>query len=343
MSNRFSLASDNVAPVHPAILAAIERANHGPAPSYGHDAWTDAAVSRFRSVFGDGTEVLVVANGTAANVLGLRARVDSYHAVLCAETSHLWRDECSAPEHFLGAKLVPIDSPDGKLTPELVRPFLRGFGFVHQAQPRAISVAQPTEWGTVYTEAELRALADLAHEHDMIFHVDGARLANAAVALGVPLGRLGADAGVDVLSFGGTKLGLLAAEAVLFFGPPSGGRSAFYRKQAMQLLSKLRFFSAQLEALLAGDLWHELAGHANAMATRLGAGLAAIDGFELVRPVQTNAVFVRMPETAVEPLRREADFYLWDPADSVARLMTAWNTEPEPIDRFVAAAAALAR
>lgn len=342
MPSRLSLASDNAAPVHPAILSAIERANEGYALAYGHDAWTKAAVERFRSVFGERTGVSVVVSGTGANVLALRACVDSYHAVLCAETSHLWRDECNAPERFLGAKVVPIETPDGKLDPDRVRPLLRGFGIVHHAQPRAISVAQPTEWGTLYSEQELRDLAELAHRHDMLLHVDGARLANAAVALDVPLGRLGADLGIDVMSFGGTKAGLLAAEAVLWF---DGGdaRTAFYHKQMMQLVSKLRFVSAQLDALLADDLWRELAGHANAMAAHLAAGLEALDGFEIVRPVQTNAVFVRIPRAWVRPLQRAASFHVWDEQGSIARLMTAWCTEREQIDRFVETAAELAR
>lgn len=337
-----SLASDNAAPVHPAILAAIERANHGSALAYGHDPWTEAAVSRIRSHFGEEVEVLLVFNGTAANVLGLRAVVDSHHAVLCAETSHLWRDECSAPEFFLGAKIVPIDTPDGKLTPERVRPFLRGFGVVHHAQPRVISVAQPTEWGTLYSLDELRALSALAHEHQMLFHVDGARLANAAVALDVPIGCFGSELGIDVLSLGGTKLGLLGADAVILFDPQLGSRAAFHRKQAMQLGSKMRFVAAQFEAMLEHDLWRELALHANAMASRLGEGLAQQTRLSIVRAVQTNAVFVKFPEELIAPLGQHATFHIWDPAQSVARLMTAWDTRPEDVDRFVAATARLA-
>lgn len=343
MSPDPSFVSDNAAGIHPSILEAIERANRGAALGYGDDDWTEAAMGRLRAVFGPEVEALLVFNGTAANVLALRPFVDTHHAVVCARTSHLWRDECNAPERFLGAKLVPVESPDGKLTPELVRPRLHGFGDVHHAQPRAISVAQPTEWGTVYTLDELRALAELAHAHDMVLHVDGARLANAAAALDVPLGALGAGCGVDALSLGGTKLGLLGADAVLYFDPAAAARAGYYRKQAMQLASKMRFLAAQLEAMLAGDLWRELAAHANAMAARLGRGLAVIDGVERVRPVETNAVFVRLPEAAVEPLGRHAAFHLWEPGSTVARFMTAWDTEPERVDRFVDAAAEIAR
>jgi threonine aldolase len=338
----FSLASDNAAPVHPKILAAIERANRGPALAYGNDPWTAAAVARIRDHFGAHAEVLPVWTGTAANVLGLRAVVDSYHAVLCAESSHLWRDECNAPEQLLRAKLVPIDTPDGRLTPDLVKPLLRGFGGVHHAQPRVISVAQPTEWGTLYSLEELGALASLAHENDMLFHVDGARLANAAVALDVPLGSFGSEIGVDVLSFGGTKLGLLGADAVVLFDAALAERTAFYRKQAMQLGSKMRFVSAQLEAMLVDDLWRELAAHANAMAARLGSGIAPIPGFRPVRPVETNAVFVEMPPALVAPLQQHASFHEWEPSSSVVRWMTAWDSRPEQIDGFVAAAAELA-
>lgn len=338
----FSLASDNVAPVHPAILAAIERANRGPAPSYGDDPWTVAAVSRLREHFGARVEVLPVWNGTAANVLCLRAVVDSHHAVLCAESSHLWRDECNAPEQLLRAKLVPIGTPEGKLTPDLVKPLLRGFGGVHHAQPRVVSVAQPTEWGTLYTLEELRHLAALAHENDMYFHVDGARLANAAVALDVPLGSFGSELGIDLLSFGGTKLGLMGADAVILFDPALAERSAFYRKQAMQLGSKQRFVAAQLEAVLDGDLWRELAARANAMALRLGAGIREVPGFTQVRPVETNAVFVEIPAALVAPLQQHASFHLWDAPHGIVRWMTAWDTSPERIDGFVAAAASLA-
>lgn len=340
MPSRFSLASDNAAPVHPAVMAAIQRANEGPALAYGHDDWTEAAIERIRSVFGESTEALFVFNGTAANVLALRTVVDSYHAVLCAESSHLWRDECNAPEQVLRAKLVPIPTPDGKLSAELVEPYLRGNDAVHHAQPRVISIAQPTEWGTVYTAQEIRALADLAHANAMFLHVDGARFANAAVALDSTLGDLREAAAVDVLSFGGTKLGLLAADAVLLFDSGLADRAAFYRKQAMQLASKMRFIAVQFDEMLSNGLWRELARHANAMASRLAEGLTAINEFDIVRPVQSNAVFVRVPQLRLEPLQRVADFHVWDPDRSIVRLMTAWNTEPEQIDHFLAEAVA---
>jgi len=333
-----SFASDNVAGVHPAIMAAFADANRDHALAYGHDQWTETAIDRLRQVFGATAEPQLVFGGTAANVLALRPFVDSFHSVLCARTSHLWMDECGAPERFFGCKLVPIASPDGKLTPELVRPELGVMGAVHHAQPRAISVAQATEWGTLYQPDELRALADLAHEHDMILHVDGARLANAAAALDLPLGAFGAEAGVDVLSFGATKNGAMFAEAVIYFDADVARRAGYLRKQGMQLASKMRFLAAQVDAMLAGELWRELAAHANAMATRLGDGLAPLAGVELVRPVQTNAVFARLPPAAIPTLQAHTFFHVWKPDQSICRLMTAWDTRTEDVDSFVAAA-----
>jgi threonine aldolase len=330
-------ASDNAAGIHPRVLAAIETANRGRALAYGHDAFTETANARLRETFGASAEPLLVFGGTGANVLALRTMVDSYQSVVCAASSHVWVDECSAPERFVG-KLVPIVTANGKLTPEAVREVLHGFGDVHHAQPRAISVAQATEWGTVYRPEELAALAEVAHAHDMVLHLDGARLSNAAAALGLPLGAFGRDAGVDVLSFGGTKNGLLAAEAVIFFDPELARRAGFHRKQLMQLASKMRFLAVQIETLLEGELWRELASHANAMARRLGDGLAALPGVTLTQPVETNAVFAALPPTAIAPMQAAGYFHMWDAARSIGRLMTAWDTEPAEVDAFLTAA-----
>jgi threonine aldolase len=333
----FTFASDNAAGVHPRVLAAIEAANAGHALAYGHDPHTEALQARVREIFGAEAETLLVFGGSGANVLALRSLVDSYQSVVCAASSHVWNDECSAPERFVG-KLVPIATASGKLTPEAVREVLRGFGVVHHAQPRAISVAQATEWGTVYRPDELAALAELAHGHDMVLHLDGARLSNAAAALGLPLGAFGREAGVDVLSFGGTKNGLLGAEAVIFFDPEIARRAGFHRKQLLQLASKMRFLAVQLSALLDGELWRELALHANAMASRLGDGLASLPGVALTQPVETNAVFAALPPAAIAPLQARAHFHVWDSARSIARLMTAWDTDPADVDAFLAAA-----
>jgi threonine aldolase len=337
-ADRF-FASDNAAGVHPAILDAIAAANGGHALAYGHDRWTERAARQVSDALGGAADVLFVFGGSGANVVALGALVESHGAVLCAESSHLWRDECAAPERFLGCKLMPIPAADGKLTPDLVQARLRGFGVVHHAQPRAISVAQPTEWGTLYTAGELRALADLAHRHGMVLHVDGARLTNAAAALGVPLRALAADARVDVLSLGGTKAGLLAGEAVVWFGGEATGRAEYVRKQAMQLPSKLRYVAAQFEALLAGELWRTVATHANAMAARLGAAIADLPGVTLAQPVQTNVVFAGVPSDRIARLQREAGyFHVWDPDRAIVRLMTAWDTSPDDVDAFARAA-----
>jgi threonine aldolase len=333
-----SFASDNAAGIHPAIMEAIAAANRGHAIAYGHDEHTAAAIGALRDAFGEAAHPLLVLTGTGANVLALRALVDSYQSVICAATSHLWLDECAAPERFLGCKVVPVATPDGKLTPELVRPYLTGFGFVHHAQPRAISVAQPTEWGTLYSTDELAALAELAHGHGMILHVDGARLCNAAAALEVGLGALAGEVGVDALSFGGTKAGLLAGEAVIYYDAEAAARAVYYRKQSTQLASKMRFVAAQLSALLTGELWREIAGHANQMAARLGAGLAALPGVELVRPVETNGVFARLPADRVADLQARAFFHMWDQTSSIARLMCAWDTAEADVVGFLGAA-----
>jgi len=330
--------SDNAAGIPPALMAAIAAANRGHAPAYGHDPWTEAATARVRDAFGGAAEVLFVFGGTGANAVGLRPFIDSYQAVICAASSHLWLDECGAPERFLGAKLVPVPSPDGKLTPTAVEPFLRGFGVVHHVQPGAISVAQPTEWGTVYTPEELRALGDLAHAHNMVLHVDGARLSNAAAALDLPLGAFGAAAGVDVLTFGGTKNGLLGGEAVILFDAGQAARAAFFRKQGMQLASKMRFIAAQFEALLTDPLWHRLAANANAMARLLGDGLADLPGTQVIHPVQTNVVFVAMAPAAMAALQARHPFHTWDQARSIGRIMTAWDTEPDDVTGFLEAA-----
>lgn len=335
-----SFGSDNGAGVHPRVMAALEGVNRGHARGYGHDRFTAEAVERLRQVFGADAEVLLVFGGTGANVLGLRALVDSYQAVVCAESSHLWRDECGAPERLVG-KLLPVRTADGKLTPDAVRAELFGFGEVHHAQPRVISVAQATEWGTVYQPSELAALAELAHAHDMLFHVDGARLANAAAALDVPLGALAHDVGVDALSFGGTKNGIMCGEAVILFDRELATRAGFYRKQTAQLASKMRFLAAQMTALLEDDLWRELAANANAMARRLADGLAPLPGVSLAQPVESNAVFLALPPDSVAPLQERGHFYLWDPARSIGRLMTSWDTTAADVDDFVAAAASI--
>jgi threonine aldolase len=331
--------SDNHAGVLPAVLEAIAAANVGHAHSYGDDDWTARAERRFREHFGDGASAFLVFNGTAANVVGLRAMTRPYEAVICAETAHLNVDECGAPEWNAGLKLLPVGTPDGKLTPDLVAPRLVRFGDEHAVQPRVISISQSTELGTVYSVEEVEALADLADDHGLLLHVDGARLANAAAALDVPLRTLTTDAGVDLLSFGGTKAGLLAGEAIVVLRPGLDGAMRYLRKQSMQLASKMRFLAAQFDALLAGDAWRAPAAHANAMAAKLAAAVEGVDGPEITQAVQANAVFATLPPGAAERLREQFFFYTWDERRREVRWMCAWDTEPADVEAFAAALA----
>lgn len=329
-----SFASDNVAGVHPEVLAAIARVNRGDAPAYGADEHTARAMARIREVFGAETEVLFTFGGTAANVLGLAAVTRPTEAVVCAASSHMWQDECGAPEHFLGARLVPVEAPKGRLTPERVRRHLEAERGVHQSRPRVLSITQATEWGTVYRPEQMAELAGLAHEHGLLLHVDGARLANAAAALGVSLGAISREVGADLVSFGGTKVGLLAAEAVLFLTPAAAHDAPRVQKQGMQLASKMRFLAAQFEALLEGDLWLRNARNANEMAALLAERLAAVDGLELAVPVETNAVFVSVDPERLPAFRRATGLEVWDPPRSIVRTMTAFDTTEEEVEAF---------
>ena len=334
-----SFASDNNAGVHPEILAAIAAANDGHVRAYGDDPYTARAVEAFRAHFGPATEVFLVFNGTGANVLGIQALVRPFEAVICADLAHINVDECGAPERFTGCKLLGVPAPDGKLTPAAVEGRLRGIGDQHHVQPRVVSISQSSEYGTVYTPAEVRALADFAHAHGLLLHMDGARISNAAAALDRPLRAVTADAGVDVLSFGGTKNGLLGGEAVVFFDPAHAERFRFIRKQGMQLSSKMRFVAAQFEALVGTDLWLRSARHANAMARRLGDGLRRIPGVTITQPVEANAVFAILPPGSIPALQAQAYFYVWDGTRDEVRLMASFDTTADDVDRFVSAVA----
>ena len=341
MSAERGFGSDNHAGVLPELLEAIAAANAGHAHSYGDDDWTRRAQARFREHFGPDADAHIVFNGTGANVVGLRAVTRPYEAVICAETAHLNVDECGAPEWNAGLKLLAVATPDGKLTPELIAPRLVRFGDEHAVQPRVISITQSTELGTVYTPGEVRALSDVAHGHNLLLHVDGARLANAAVALDLPLRALTTDVGVDLLSFGGTKNGMLAGEAVVYLRGGLGAATAFLRKQSMQLASKMRFLSAQFDALLDGDAWRRPAAHANAMAARLAEAVRDVPGVTITQPVQANAVFAIVPHAVAERLRERYFFYTWDERTGEVRWMCAWDTEPADVDAFAAALAEL--
>jgi len=341
MSHR-GFASDNYAGAHPDVLAAIAEANVGHVSSYGYDPTTAAAVERFREVLGEQVEVFFVFNGTGANVVGLSPLLRSWEAVVCTRTAHIHVDECAAPEKHLGSKLLDLETPDGKLTPDLVRSTYISIGDEHRVQPRVVSITQSTELGTAYTPDEIRALADTAHALDMHLHMDGARISNAAAGLGVELRETTGDCGVDVLSFGGTKNGLVGGEAVVFFRPELARDALYVRKQQMQLASKMRFISAQFLALLNDDLWRHLAGHANAMARRLADGVRDVDGVTLTQPTQANGVFATLPAEAIPPLQEEFHFYEWDETTHECRLMCSWDTTEDDVDRFVAAISELA-
>ncbi len=334
MSSR-GFASDNNATIHPEVLAAIARVNDGHALGYGHDEYTARIESLTATQFGQRARAFFVFNGTGANVLALRATCRPWEGVICASTAHLNVDEGGAPEHIAGVKLLTVPTEHGKLTPELVRTQIARIGDEHAIQPRVVSISQCTELGTLYTPAEIGELSALAHEHGLLLHVDGARLANAAAALDVKLVGAGGDA--DVISFGGTKNGLLGAEAVVFRDQDLAASFLYLRKQSMQLASKMRFLAAQFEALLVDQLWLRLAQHANAMARSLAQAVEGVPGVVITRPVETNAVFAMIPAEAIEPLRERFAFYTWDEQRGEVRWMCSWDTTEEDVEAFAAA------
>lgn len=334
MSKR-SFASDNNAGVHPEIIDAIKSANDGHVVAYGSDPITARAIELFQKHFGDDVAVYFVFGGTGANVLGLKAITNPYHAIFCADTAHVNVDECGAPEKFTGCKLITIPTPDGKLRAEQIKPLLHGIGVEHHVQPRVITISQATEMGTVYTRDELKTLADFAHEHGLLLHVDGARLANAAVSLNKTFKEITTDAGVDVLSFGGTKNGMMYGEAVVFFDKARAVDFKYIRKQGMHLPSKMRFISAQFEALLTGDLWRRGAAHANQMAQLLGSELAKVPKIKLTQPVESNGVFATIPREYIPKLQEKYFFYVWDEAISEVRLMASFDTSEDDIHDFI--------
>jgi len=331
-----SFASDNNAGVHPEILKAIAMVNQGHVVGYGADPYTAIMVNTFREHFGADVEVFPVFNGTGANCLSLQALTKSYHAVLCAASAHIYTDECGAPEKFTGCKLIPIPTSDGKLTVELVRHAYHGIGDEHHVQPKVISITQATEMGTVYRPEEIRALAQFAREHALYLHLDGARIANAAASLGQNLRQATRDLGVDVLSFGGTKNGILGGEAVVFFRPEMAEDFLYLRKQAMQLASKMRFISAQLGALLTSDLWLTNAQHSNRMAKLLEAEVRKIPQAKIVYHVEANGVFAKIPHEAIAKIQERYFFYVWNEEESVVRWMCSFDTTEEDVKEFAA-------
>lgn len=328
-------ASDNYAGVHAEVLEAIASVNTGHQPAYGDDEVTARLQTVVQGHFGDLAQVYCVFNGTGANVVALQSACRPWEAVICARNAHIDADEGGAPERVAGIKLHTVATPDGKLTPELIDHQAWGFGFVHRAQPRVVSITQSSELGTVYSIDEIAALADHAHELGLVVHLDGARISNAAASLGVGLRDFTTDAGVDLVSLGGTKNGAMSAEAVVVLNPELAPAVPFVRKTFMQLSSKMRFTSAQLIALFEGDLWQRSATHANSMAQRLAEGLRAIEGVTLTQPVQANAVFAVLPSQVTAALQERHHFYVWDHQTGEVRLMCSWDTTTEDIDDFL--------
>lgn len=333
-----TFASDNNAPATADMLQALMEANHGDAVSYGDDPWTERAQARLRDVFGEEADPYFAFNGTGANVVALSCLVKPYEAVLCPASAHLQTDECGAFERFTGSKVLPIATADGKLRIEDLEPFAGKPPDAHHVQPRVVSLSQSTEFGTLYAPEELRALCAFAHRQGWYVHMDGARIANAAAALGMGLRECTRDLGVDVLTFGGTKNGLLFGEAIVFFDRAlHGGGAPFARKQGMQLASKMRFIAAQFLTLLENDRWHAYASHANAMARRLEERLRGVPGVRITRPVQCNAVFASMDRARLAHVAQEFLFYVFDETLPEARWMTHHATQPSDVDAFAAA------
>jgi threonine aldolase len=328
-------ASDNNAGVHPVVLKELELINSGHVIGYGSDIYTDQARQLFKEQLGPDTEIFFVFTGTAANVLGISGVTHSWNSVIAAETAHLEQDECGAPEKFTGCKVLTVETPDGKVTVDLVKKHMHGFDFEHHAQPKIISITQSTEMGTVYSFQEIRTIADFAHSNGLLLHMDGARLANAAVFLGLPFKAFTTDAGVDVLSFGGTKNGMMMGETVCFLKPGLSSDFKYIRKQGMQLASKMRFISGQYIAYFRNDLWKKCASHANSMANILAGKLRSIPGVRITQAVQSNGVFVIIPHDVAEKVRQQYFFYPWNEATSEYRLMTSWDTAEEDIEKFI--------
>jgi threonine aldolase len=329
-----SFASDNNAGVHPEVLEAIARANQGHVVAYGDDPFTRSAIAKFEEHFGAGIDVFFTFNGTGANVLGLQALNRPYHAVLCSDYAHIYSDECGAPEKHTGCKLIPLPHQDGKITLESVRHAYHGIGDQHHVQARIISITQSTEMGTVYRPEEIQALARFAREHEMFLHMDGARIANAAASLGQTLRQATRDLGVDVLSFGGTKNGMMGGEAVVFFDRKLSADFLYLRKQGMQLASKMRFIAAQFEALLTNGLWQRSAEHSNRMARQLEAELRRIPQVRVVWKVDANGVFAQIPRPAVQKIKDRYFFYMWIEEECIVRWMCSFDTTEEDVKEF---------
>ena len=328
-------ASDNYAGVHPEIMEAIVRVNSEHAPSYGNDEATKRATGLFKEIFGEPCEVYFVYNGTGANTLGLAALTQRFNSIICSEWAHINVDESTAPELFTGCKLIGVPAVNGKIYPEQIEEKIHRIGDPHHPQAKVISISQLTEYGTAYTPEEIRAISALAKKYNLFVHMDGARISNAAVNLNLPFRTFTRDAGVDILSFGGTKNGMMFGEAVLIFNPELAKDFSFIRKQGMQLHSKMRFIGAQFEALLSNELWKRNADHANRMARMLAKELQRIPEITITQPVDGNGVFAILPHHLIKPLQEEVFFYVWNEKLNEVRLMCSFDTREEEIIRLV--------
>lgn len=330
-----SFGSDNHSGVHEKIMVSILRANEGDEVAYGDDRFTEKAIEDMQYFFGDKAVIFFVFNGTGANTVAIKSMTRSFNAVIAAESSHLHVDECGAVENFCGNKIIVVKTPDGKLTTELLEPLFHGRGDQHRVQPKVVSITQSTELGTVYTPEEVKKLADWVHEKGMFLHMDGARLANAAAHLSLGLAEVSTQCGVDVLSFGGTKNGMMLGEALVVMNKEIVNDLLFFRKQGMQLPSKMRYISAQFQALLRKSLWKKLAENANKMAGLIAHGVGECKNVEIMYPVEANAVFAKIPKDKVEELQKHFFFYVWDEDESIVRWMTHWETSKEDVIEFV--------
>jgi threonine aldolase len=335
MKTTKGFASDNYAGAHPKIIEALQRVNQGHAGGYGNDEYTKTSIKRIKEVFGKEVEPFFVYSGMGANILGLTAISKSINSIICAETAHINVDECGGPEKYTGCKVVGIRTNDGKLTPELIKNHLYNFGDQHRSQPRVVSITQATELGTIYTAKEIKAIAETTHKLGMLLHMDGARIANAAEALNSELKDITFSTGVDVLSFGISKNGGMFGEAVIFANKELSKDFQYIRKQGMQLHSKMRFISAQFEAMLTNDLWRENAKHANQMAKLLEKEITGLSRIKITQKVQTNGVFAIIPREWIEKLQKEYFFYVWNEKTCEVRWMCSFDTTREDIEGLV--------
>jgi threonine aldolase len=333
--SRRHFGSDNWSGVHPEVIAAITAVNTGHVPSFGHDTYTAAAIEKLRDAFGEQAEIFFVFSGTGANVLSLQTIAHPFNTVLCAASAHIYTSECGAAEKHVGCKLTPIDTADGKIDSDRLLPHLGSFGNDHAVQPAAVSITQATEYGTVYSLDEIRLLSQFAHQNGLKVHMDGARLANAAAHLGCSLAEISGEAGIDVLSFGGTKNGLIAGEAVVFFDPELARNFAYRRMQGTQLSSKMRFIAAQFDALFTDQLWLRSAIHSNSMARLLAEGIETLPGCRVTQPVESNEVFATVPRAHVTALQNVSQFHIWDEDTTEARFVCSFDTTEDDVSGFI--------